>query len=167
MTVHNRARSSSCPSINSASRSSARRGEKRESLAETGSLDPGDRVVHEFRAVPVGTTRREEREPIGASLGPQDLNGPRSPARIRRLCGCPGGLPWMTTAGGRPPIAPPRGVASAGSWRSGCCRLAKHPFAQANRHPTPANPPSPHLCLSLLAGPRPRGNQVPFSSLFF
>ena len=73
----------------------------------------------------------------------------------------------MTTAGGEPPIAPLWGVASAGSWRSWCCRLAWHPFAQATGRPTPGNPPSPHHCLSLLAGPRPRGNPVPVDSLFF
>ncbi len=153
---------------NSASRSSARRGEKRESLAQKEPLDPGDRVAHEFRVVPVGTTRREEREPIGASLGPQDLNGPRSPARIRRSCGCRGGLPWMTTAGGEPPIAPLRGVASAGSWRSWCCLPAKHPLTRATGHPTPDSPPSPHHCLSLsLPDLGPRGNLVPVDSLFF
>lgn len=60
----------------------------------------------------------------------------------------------MTTAGGEPPIAPLRGVASAGSWRSWCCLPAKHPLTRATGHPTPDSPPSPHHCLSLLAGPR-------------
>ena len=60
----------------------------------------------------------------------------------------------MTTAGGEPPIAPLRGVASAGSWRIWCCLPAKHPLTRATGRPTPDNPPSPHHCLSLLAGPR-------------
>ena len=74
----------------------------------------------------------------------------------------------MTTAGGEPPIAPLRGVASAGSWRSWCCLPAKHPLTRATGHPTPDSPPSPHHCLSLsLPDLGPRGNLVSFDSLVF